>query len=61
MLLTTNCSWRLYPRLRDVDRFAARRYKPFGHFAGLAMWLDLTKDWHEETATGGQEAKRKAF
>jgi N-glycosylase/DNA lyase len=38
---------RLYPRIRDVDRFAQRRYKPFGSFAGLAMWLDLTKDWHE--------------
>jgi N-glycosylase/DNA lyase len=38
---------RLYPRVRDVDAFAGRRYKPFGHFAGLAMWLDLTKDWHE--------------
>jgi N-glycosylase/DNA lyase len=37
---------RLYPRIRDVDAFAARRYKPFGDFAGLAMWLDLTKDWH---------------
>ncbi len=39
---------RLYPRLRDVDAFAARRYRPFGRFAGLAMWLDLTRDWHEE-------------
>jgi N-glycosylase/DNA lyase len=38
---------RLYPRIRDVDAFAARRYKSFGAFAGLAMWLDLTKDWHE--------------
>jgi N-glycosylase/DNA lyase len=38
---------RLYPRIRDVDAFARRRYKPFGHFAGLAMWLDLTRDWHE--------------
>lgn len=38
---------RLYPRIRDVDAFAARRYKTFGTFAGLAMWLDLTKDWHE--------------
>jgi 3-methyladenine DNA glycosylase/8-oxoguanine DNA glycosylase len=38
---------RLYPRIRDVDAFATRRYKPFGAFAGLAMWLDLTKDWHE--------------
>ncbi|HEY2743194.1 MAG TPA: Fe-S cluster assembly protein HesB [Polyangia bacterium] len=39
---------RIYPRIRDVDAFARRRYKPFGSFAGLAMWLDLTKDWHEE-------------
>ncbi|MCA1663535.1 MAG: hypothetical protein LC659_04580 [Myxococcales bacterium] len=38
---------RIYPRIRDVDAFARRRYKPFGHFAGLAMWLDLTRDWHE--------------
>jgi len=38
---------RLYPRVRDVDAFATRRYKPFGQFAGLAMWLDLTRDWHE--------------
>ena len=45
---------RLYPRIRDVDRFAARRYKPFGPFAGLAMWLDLTKDWHEEDSQGDQ-------
>ncbi len=42
---------RLYPRIRDVDAFAGRRYKPFGRFAGLAMWLDLTRDWHEEAAT----------
>ena len=38
---------RIYPRIRDADAFAARRYKPFGQFAGLAMWLDLTKDWHD--------------
>jgi N-glycosylase/DNA lyase len=37
----------LYPRARDVDRFAARRYKKFGRFMGLAMWLDLTRDWHQ--------------
>jgi 3-methyladenine DNA glycosylase/8-oxoguanine DNA glycosylase len=43
---------RLYPRIRDVDAFARRRYKPFGHFAGLAMWLDLTRDWHEEDSQG---------
>lgn len=38
---------RLYPRVRDVDAFARRRYKRFGRFAGLAMWLELTRDWHE--------------
>ncbi len=38
---------KLYPRIRDVDAFAHRRYKPFGAFAGLAMWLDLTRDWHD--------------
>lgn len=39
---------KLYPRTRNVDTFAARRYKPFGKFAGLAMWLDLTRDWHDK-------------
>jgi N-glycosylase/DNA lyase len=42
---------RIYPRIRNVDAFAARRYKPFGAFAGLAMWLDLTRDWHDGTTT----------
>lgn len=42
----------LYPRVRNIDSFATRRYKPFGHFAGLAMWLDVTRHWHErEDAT----------
>jgi N-glycosylase/DNA lyase len=40
---------KLYPRARDVDVFARRRYRPFGQFAGLAMWLDLTRDWHERS------------
>jgi N-glycosylase/DNA lyase len=39
---------KLYPRTRDVDAFAKRRYRPFGQFAGLAMWLELTRDWHEK-------------
>jgi 3-methyladenine DNA glycosylase/8-oxoguanine DNA glycosylase len=42
---------RIYPRIRDADAFAARRYKPFGAFAGLAMWLDLTRDWHDGTTS----------
>lgn len=40
----------LYPRMRKVDVFAARRYRPFGRFAGLAMWLDVTKRWHAPQA-----------
>jgi N-glycosylase/DNA lyase len=39
---------KLYPRVRAVDTFAVKRYRPFGRFAGLAMWLDLTRDWHEQ-------------
>lgn len=39
----------LYPRIRQVDAFAQRRYRGFGRFAGLAMWLDLTRDWHDAT------------
>ena len=39
---------RLYPRIRDVDAFARRRYSPSAPSQGLAMWLDLTRDWHEE-------------
>jgi len=27
-----------------VERF----YRPFGRFSGLAFWLDVTRDWHEE-------------
>ncbi len=38
---------KLYPRIRDPDSFARRRYQKFGRYMGLAMWLDLTRDWHE--------------
>lgn len=30
------------------DRAVAREYRPFGRYAGLALWLDLTRHWHEE-------------
>ena len=36
----------LYPRTRDVDAGAHRRYRRYGAYQGLAMWLDLTRDWH---------------
>ena len=28
------------------DGRVARLYAPFGEFAGLAFWLDVTRDWH---------------
>lgn len=31
-----------------ADRTVARRYARFRPFAGLALWLDLTADWHGE-------------
>ncbi len=30
------------------DARVARFYAPFGPHAGLAFWLDMTRDWHEE-------------
>ena len=30
------------------DTRVARLYAPFGVHAGLAFWLDVTRDWHEE-------------
>lgn len=29
------------------DARVARIYQPFGCFAGLAFWLDVTRDWHD--------------
>lgn len=29
-----------------TDAWFHRRYEPFGTFAGLAMWCELTADWH---------------
>jgi N-glycosylase/DNA lyase len=33
---------------KTVDRAIARRYARYGGYRGLAMWLELTRDWHEE-------------
>jgi 3-methyladenine DNA glycosylase/8-oxoguanine DNA glycosylase len=30
------------------DARVARLYRGFGRFAGLAFWLDVTRDWHED-------------
>ncbi len=41
---------KLYPGpAKAVDRAIARRYARFGDFRGLALWLDLTREWHEGT------------
>ena len=29
------------------DARVARYYAPFGRFAGLAFWLDVTREWHD--------------
>jgi N-glycosylase/DNA lyase len=31
---------------KTTDRAIARRYARFGDYRGLAMWLELTDDWH---------------
>jgi N-glycosylase/DNA lyase len=30
------------------DARVEKLYRPFGRFSGLAFWLDVTRDWHEE-------------
>jgi 3-methyladenine DNA glycosylase/8-oxoguanine DNA glycosylase len=35
-----------------ADRTVERRYAPWAPFQGLALWLDLTADWHGEGAAG---------
>jgi len=40
---------RLYPGPRaSTDRAIARRYSRFGPHRGLALWLDMTRGWHQE-------------
>jgi 3-methyladenine DNA glycosylase/8-oxoguanine DNA glycosylase len=33
---------------KATDRSIARRYGRFGAHRGLALWLDMTRDWHTE-------------
>lgn len=41
---------RLHPGpAQTVDGAIARRYARFGNYKGLAMWLELTRPWHEGT------------
>lgn len=32
----------------DVEKAIRNHYEPYGKWKGLAMWLDLTQDWHED-------------
>jgi N-glycosylase/DNA lyase len=42
---------RFYPGpAKTADGAIARRYARYGDFKGLALWLDMTRDWH-----GGKE------
>ncbi len=34
-----------------TDRAIRRWYAPFGRYAGLAMWLEVTADWHQPEPT----------
>ena len=39
---------RLHPGPKKAtDRSIARRYARFGRYQGLALWLDMTRHWHE--------------
>ena len=51
---------RMYPGRAKVERAIARRYARFGAYRGLALWLDLTRDWHERDAPswdGGEKSR----
>ncbi len=39
---------RLYPGpAKTADGAIVRRYARFGDYKGLALWLDMTREWHE--------------
>ena len=39
---------RFYPGpAKTADGAIARRYARYGDFKGLALWLDMTREWHE--------------
>ncbi|HVR01230.1 MAG TPA: Fe-S cluster assembly protein HesB [Polyangia bacterium] len=45
---------KLHPRTlkAGLDAAIARRYRRYSPYSGLAMWLDLTRRWHEPDAPG---------
>jgi 3-methyladenine DNA glycosylase/8-oxoguanine DNA glycosylase len=36
---------------KSVDGAIARRYARYGRYRGLALWLDMTRGWHEGEST----------
>ncbi len=38
---------------KTVDNAIARRYARYGQFRGLALWLELTNDWHKDESPAG--------
>ncbi len=50
LALDSWCRAKLKERTRSgrapSDRTLARRYARFGRYRGLALWVDLTRDWH---------------
>lgn len=40
----------LHPFRGSMERSIARRYRRYGKFQGLALWLDLTRSWHAPSA-----------
>jgi N-glycosylase/DNA lyase len=42
------------------DRTLRRRYAPYGAWAGLAMWLEATADWHVGASTWPASAPERA-
>lgn len=45
---------RLVGRKTVSDATIARRFKPYGRYAGLAFWLFITRDWLDEHAEVGR-------
>jgi len=59
-------SWcsKKFPQVRgpvrgDVTKAIERHYKRFGSWQGLALWLDLTRDWHQKEETIPEPFKKK--
>jgi 3-methyladenine DNA glycosylase/8-oxoguanine DNA glycosylase len=43
---------RLHPGPKNrTDSSIARRYARYGRFRGLALWLDMTRHWHEDAVS----------